>query len=228
MEVSRKVAVDLEGTLTGGETWRGVVAWLRSQGRGGAYRRFLAARVPRLVGVRMGLLDRQAFRDGWIGDFAAFFAGLDEPALRDLGEWVVERELWPQRRRGLMAEITGRVARGEDVVLASGTYQPVLDAFAARIGASAAGTQLELSGGLATGRIGGSVTTGARKAERLTRWLDRRVLVAAYGDSAADVPMLELAATPIAVDPDRALRSLARERGWRVMDLREATGAVEG
>ncbi|MGH9045490.1 MAG: HAD family hydrolase [Acidimicrobiales bacterium] len=36
----------------------------------------------------------------------------------------------------------------------------------------------------------------------------------AYSDSAADLPMLELVGRPVAVNPDRALVKLARERGW--------------
>jgi HAD superfamily hydrolase (TIGR01490 family) len=36
----------------------------------------------------------------------------------------------------------------------------------------------------------------------------------AYSDSATDLPMLELVGRPVAVNADRALGALARERGW--------------
>ncbi len=38
----------------------------------------------------------------------------------------------------------------------------------------------------------------------------------AYSDSATDVPMLETVGHPVAVNPDRALAKVARERGWEV------------
>jgi phosphoserine phosphatase len=38
----------------------------------------------------------------------------------------------------------------------------------------------------------------------------------AYSDSATDVPMLELVGHPTAVNPDKALRRTASERGWPV------------
>lgn len=38
----------------------------------------------------------------------------------------------------------------------------------------------------------------------------------AYTDSPTDLPMLELVGNPVAVNPDRALRRIARERGWTV------------
>ena len=38
----------------------------------------------------------------------------------------------------------------------------------------------------------------------------------AYSDSYTDVPMLEAVGNPVAVNPDRVLLNLARERGWEV------------
>jgi HAD superfamily hydrolase (TIGR01490 family) len=38
----------------------------------------------------------------------------------------------------------------------------------------------------------------------------------AYSDSASDVPMLEAVGHPVAVNPDRALRRVARQRGWEI------------
>jgi HAD superfamily hydrolase (TIGR01490 family) len=48
-------------------------------------------------------------------------------------------------------------------------------------------------------------------AERLGIDLDRSY---AYSDSATDVPMLEAVGHPVAVNPDRDLARVARERGW--------------
>jgi HAD superfamily hydrolase (TIGR01490 family) len=42
---------------------------------------------------------------------------------------------------------------------------------------------------------------------------------AAYSDSISDLPMLERVGTAIAVNPDHELRELARERGWRVVEI---------
>lgn len=38
----------------------------------------------------------------------------------------------------------------------------------------------------------------------------------AYSDSPTDLPMLELVGNPVAVNPDRALRRIASERGWPI------------
>lgn len=41
----------------------------------------------------------------------------------------------------------------------------------------------------------------------------------AYSDSVTDLPMLEAVGHPVAVNPDRELRALARERGWEILDF---------
>ena len=42
----------------------------------------------------------------------------------------------------------------------------------------------------------------------------------AYSDSTTDLPMLEAVGNPVAVNPDRALRRIAIERGWRIEAFR--------
>jgi len=39
----------------------------------------------------------------------------------------------------------------------------------------------------------------------------------AYSDSESDLPMLETVGHPVAVNPDRELASIARERGWQIL-----------
>src|SRR5258708_21283346 len=39
----------------------------------------------------------------------------------------------------------------------------------------------------------------------------------AYSDSITDLPMLEAVGRPVAVNPDKDLRRVARERGWPVL-----------
>lgn len=43
----------------------------------------------------------------------------------------------------------------------------------------------------------------------------------AYSDSVTDLPMLEAVGRPRAVNPDRALRRAARERGWPILRFRK-------
>ena len=48
----------------------------------------------------------------------------------------------------------------------------------------------------------------------------------AYSDSINDLPMLEMVGSPVAVNPDRALRRHAKAQGWAVRDYRPVRRAV--
>ncbi len=161
-------------------------------------------------------MDRQGFKDRWIVDLAHFLRGLSLEELGHLARWVVDHELWSERRAHVLAELETHRRAGKRVLLASGTYQPILDEFASRIGAEAIGTPLEVVDSDATGRILGN-NTGRMKAERLRERIGEEPLEVAYGDSEGDLPMLELASTPVAVHPEARLREIAESRGWRIV-----------
>lgn len=219
------VAADLEGTLTDGETWRGVGRWLVTHGHGRTYRRFLAPRLAAIPLVRAGLLPRQAFRDRWIRDLIGLLGGRSAGELDEIAAWVVDEELWPGRREPILEELVVARVAGARVVVVSGTYEPVLRLFVERIGAEGVGTPLEFAGDTFTGRLAGPVNTGQRKVERLARLIGTAPVARAYGDSVADEPLLGAAAQAVAVTPDAALARLARERRWRIIDAATA-GAV--
>ena len=212
------VAADLEGTLTDGETWKGVGRWLALHGRRRAYRRFLVPRVPLVPFVGAGLIDRQAFKDRWMRDLAALLAGSDEVRIAAMADAVVDDELWPARREPLLQELVRGRDAGARVIIVSGAFTPILERFAARVGVEAIGTPIETTRGVATGRLPGPVNTGPWKVERLARRIGTAPLRRAYGDSAADIPLLSAAAEPVPVTPDGALARLARERGWHILD----------
>jgi phosphoserine phosphatase len=116
----------------------------------------------------------------------------------------------------VVAELEQWRAQGARLLIASGTYQRVADLFAARLSAEAIGTPVAFDRyGRATGRLSSPVSTGQIKASKVRTWLGDDVLVAAYGDTEGDIPMLSLAQQPVA---NAALRTKALASGWRILD----------
>ena len=113
-------------------------------------------------------------------------------------------------------------AQGHKVVLVSGGLAPVLDPLALHLGASACvAAQPAVRAGRLTGQLKGGVLAGAAKA-RETRRIAAELGVDlaqsyAYADSTADLELLECVGNPCAVNPDRALRRIARLRQWPVV-----------
>jgi HAD superfamily hydrolase (TIGR01490 family) len=87
-------------------------------------------------------------------------------------------------------------------------------------------TEPEKRDGRFTGRVAGTPCFRAGKIVRLDQWLaamGRRSGEFAerwcYSDSHNDLPLLQLATRPVAVDPDERLAAEARRRGWPVISL---------
>ena len=219
------VVSDMDGTLTTAETWKAVLAWVRDRHPSPAARRFVWVHLPLVARLRLGLMDREAFRGRWLGEEAALLRDLPEARLVKMGEWVVEAWLWPARRtaaiKAVSTALEGLRADGShpELYVATAAYQPVADAFAARMGATGGlGTPLEVREGRSTGRLAGPVSAGIRKASLVSERAAGRQVAVAFGDSEADLHLLALAERPVAVDPDAALRRTAARSGWEILE----------
>lgn len=212
------VAFDLEGTLTTGRTWKGVGGYLAQHGRGMAFRTFFVTRLPGTLLARIGLIDHQNYSNQWINDLARLLRGFGAQQMEEMAEWVVQSEMWPHLRADIMAEMEHHKQAGQRVILASGTYLPIANAFARRAGIpSVIGTPLAVREGRSLGRLAGPLNVEGVKAERLRVTLAGETLDMAYGDSLADLPMLQMAKTPVVVYPDKRLRKIAKEKRWRIL-----------
>jgi phosphoserine phosphatase len=57
---------------------------------------------------------------------------------------------------------------------------------------------------------------GQDKADKIRKRLGVECIDVAYGDTSADIPMLEMAQHSVAVYPDDTLKAVALERGWEI------------
>jgi len=219
---SAVIVSDMDGTLTTAETWRGVLDWVKVNRPSGAAQRFVTVRLPLVILAKLGIINKERFRARWLSDLAALLRGATVDELNAMGEWVVEHYLWPARRTSGLTAVADAVANartaGVQLLLATGGYQQVGDAFARRIGAVAAlGTPLEFVDGVATGLLAGETQSGEQKAAAVSRRAAAGEILAAFGDTAADIPLLTAARRAVAVAPDKQLREEAQRRGWEIV-----------
>ncbi|MEJ6023998.1 HAD family hydrolase [Ramlibacter sp. PS4R-6] len=79
--------------------------------------------------------------------------------------------------------------------------------------------------GWITGDIDGVPSLREGKVHRVEEWLAQRGLdwagadITFYSDSTNDLPLLERVDHPVATNPDARLRAIAKQRGWRILDL---------
>ena len=108
--------------------------------------------------------------------------------------------------------------RGERVYIVSATLQEIVDHIADDLGFDGAiGSTCEIVDGRYTGRsLRAAHGEGKARALRDLAGADGLDLESstAYSDSYSDVPFLEAVGHPVAVNPDRRLKAIARTRAW--------------
>jgi HAD superfamily hydrolase (TIGR01490 family) len=115
--------------------------------------------------------------------------------------------------------------RGEPVYIVSATLQEILDALAVELGFDGAlGSTGQVEDGVFTGKVLRALHHQA-KADCVRELAAREGYdlgaSTAYSDSHGDLPFLEGVGHAVAVNPDRALRRCARERGWPILEFSE-------
>jgi HAD superfamily hydrolase (TIGR01490 family) len=222
--VTKAAIFDLDGTLFTGHTWQGVMRYLRRQRRN---RRWLVlllvTHVPLGYLARAGLAGRGRMRTTWARHMSWALRGMSEAEVGDAFEWIADVYAAPLFRSDVVALLREHKRRGDRVVLLSGTFEPLLEMIAARLGAEVAiGTRLAVRDGVYTGRTVEPTCQGEGKAERLREYLAGpgrdidRSRSTAYADSVFDLPVLEMVGRPVAVYPDDELAATARERAWTI------------
>ena len=161
----------------------------------------------------------------------AFIEGRSTAELTAVGEEIYDEiiadKIWP----GTLALAQMHIDAGQQVWLVTATPHELAATMAKRLGFTGAlGTVAESVDGVFTGRLVGDILHGTGKAHAVRSLAIREGLnlkrCAAYSDSINDVPMLSLVGTAVAINPDAALRELARKRGWEIRDFRTARKAA--
>jgi HAD superfamily hydrolase (TIGR01490 family) len=169
----------------------------------------------------------QQYREGRL-DVDAFvifqlrqFRGRTPAEMAPLTQRHFERHALPNLFPEAVRTVERCRERGVPTVLLTATCGEIAGPLAARLGVEAMrATRLEVADGRYTGRIVPPYCFGAGKLIYAREECERRSLRLAqagyYGDSAADIPLLEAVGFPVAVNPAAELDALARERGWPI------------
>ena len=218
------VLVDVDGTLLGSpSTEVRFVLHLLKRRRLGWKQIFHAATFPLRWFPRFG---RHVFKKN-----KAYLAGLSVSDVESEGEDFIRRAVAPHLRREILDLIDGHMARGDTVVLLTGTPDFIAEPLARLLGAHGAyATRCARQDGIYTAEPP-LLHPFADAKVVLAREICREMLspmteAVAYADSIHDLPLLLQVGRAVAAWPDPALRAIARKGNWLILPQRSVASAA--
>jgi HAD superfamily hydrolase (TIGR01490 family) len=183
--------------------------------RGAAIRTAFAQLVFRIAGADQQRMERIR---GQVSDLCR---GWQAEQVRDIVSRHLDDTILPLVYADARRLMAAHGSAGQDVVIVSTSGMEMVGPIGDLLGASEViATRMAVADGCYTGEME-FWAYGEAKACQVRELADRRGYrlqdCYAYSDSVTDLPMLEAVGHPRAVNPDRALRRIARERQWPVL-----------
>jgi HAD superfamily hydrolase (TIGR01490 family) len=189
---------------------------------------------------RAGMMSRRVVARGALANLRFRLRGSTDEATQALRQRALEdlrgvrvrelQRLGPDILTGLLPKVYPKMLRlawehqdaGRRTYICTAASQEIADLLAdVLLFDGAIGARYESVDGVYTGRPGGPFTYREGKAEAIRDLAARERIDLgaswAYSDSESDLPMLRAVGHPVAVNPDIALASVAREEGWEVV-----------
>lgn len=166
--------------------------------------------------------DKKTFRKDAMLIFLDIFRGMNKHDIHVFFQKCFEM-LKNSFEEEIVSEVEIKKSEGYTTVLLSGAFQPFLDFIGGNFGFDySLGSKLNF---LEDGTLDYSnpitVTMGSEKSKALSTLFDESEILwkesTAYGDSYYDEEILSKVKYPVAVNPDNTLKSIAQERGWRII-----------
>ncbi|GHJ46265.1 phosphoserine phosphatase [Catellatospora sp. TT07R-123] len=162
----------------------------------------------------------------------SFVKGWQVEEMQRLSEEIFDELMADRIWSGTRALADAHLAAGQRVWLVTAAPVELGRVIAARLGLTGAlGTVAEIRDGAYTGRLVGEMMHGPNKANAVEALAAAEGLdlarCTAYSDSINDVPMLTTVGRAVAVNPDSALRRMARSQGWEMRDFRSGRNAAK-
>jgi len=153
------------------------------------------------------------------------YRGREESSADEMARTCFESYFAPRLLSGAATRIRELREQGYRVVFVTGSLDFLIAPLAEHLGVQdVIAARLESRDGQFTGALQGPPVSDAEKAVKVRKFAEENDISLAdsqaYGDSTADLPMLEAVGHPHAVSPGSRLRRIAQDRSWPVLEWR--------
>jgi HAD superfamily hydrolase (TIGR01490 family) len=213
---------DFDGTLTSGNIVRRYAYFtLHQPSRTRAALKFSKLLLSIPSWLAQEFRSRRRFNEVFFREYR----GMREHVLRGQSRQLFDEEILPSIYPDTQLLLEEDRREGYLPVLVSGELDVALDEVIRYLGFQAViSNRLVFRDGVATGEVEAPLIAEDEKVRAMERLCGQHGAdmkqCKAYSDSFSDLPMLEAVGVPAAVNPDRRLKRVARERGWTILDLK--------
>jgi len=190
-----------------------------------AYRKGLMSNRNMLNALLNSILFRLNLRDHLriIDSMVSWVRGIPENVIDEMCKDVFIDSILPSVYNDARSEIRMHRAGNARVVILSSALKGVCQEMARELALDdVICSTLEAEKGIMTGRPVGHICFGAEKASRLKEYCTNNNFVLSeawyYGDSASDLPPLNVVGHPICINPDKQLKKVALRNNWRILN----------
>lgn len=219
-----KVALfDFDGTLYPHETFETLRSHLRSHPKYKKnYKHFVRHFAPTYFGYKMKLVPKIKMQHKALESYIFAFKGYSK---KEIDEFFtdVASSMSGELRTSLLDRIKQLKEENYYVMLISGAFIPLLEALFKGVGFDyIVGSKVHYKGELLDYKTRFERVFAERKIEIITEHFKNKEVdwtnSLAYSDSITDIKMLELVGKPVAVSPDSALLSIAKDKNWKILN----------
>jgi|LGOV01.1.fsa_nt_gb HAD superfamily phosphoserine phosphatase-like hydrolase len=170
---------------------------------------------------KIGILSKKKFRDKATVDFLKLFSNMSEEEVIDFFEKACDG-IDNHFNNDILNEIEKAKKEGYELVLVSGSFQPMLDAAMKNLGFNKIiGTKLPFKNNRMDFDKGFHIINGIEKKNAVLKEYENEEVdydnSKAFADSYYDEFILKLTGNPVAVTPDSGLRKIAENEGWKII-----------
>lgn len=159
--------------------------------------------------------------------YLSTLVGRDPATLAQWHATYLQRKIRPAISAAARALLAEHHSDGHLLILTTATNRFIAAPIARELGLeNLIATEAEIKDGRYTGKVAGTPNLREGKVTRLEAWLGERGLALEsfrqswfYSDSVNDLPLLLRVTHPVVVNADAPLAALAREKGWRQIDI---------
>jgi HAD superfamily hydrolase (TIGR01490 family) len=180
-----------------------------------------------VIAYSLRLIDRQRLKE--INQHLLLGPHTRRSELATVAASFAERTLDHNVHPGALDAIAIDRAAGRRLVMATASYRLYVEAIAEQLGFDDVIATNSLTGldDRVIARVDGENCYGPAKLRMIIAWMEREGLardqahIRFYSDHASDAPVLEWSDEPFAVNAHDKLRTLAKRRGWTIVDWGE-------